>query len=337
MRHVVAWVVVLVVLSVSSRALAVDESTKREAQKRFAEGLHYYDVAEQSHEPEMYASAYRSFAQAYAIYPDDKVLWNLLLSEAHSDRSLEASRHLRLYESHQHVLDHPSHPKYKLMREYRERLDREIGHLTVDAPSGAMVMVDGWSVGEAPVASQDVAPGAHVIECAGQKFDATVSAGATVAVTVAPPPPAPVAAPTSLPASRPTPAAVLVDEPVAVRGGDHVARDVTRWSLTGLAVVGLGVGGGLLLDGNARGAGLLSFRAAHPGGCASMSSAVCTETQSMQASYSREVTASQVSLGIGAASAAAAVVSWVLWPRSDVRVGALLAPGEGALIVGGRL
>ena len=107
--------------------------------------------------------AYMEFSGAYAVYPDDKVLWNLGLSEVDSGRYADGLQHLQLYDAHQHVLDHPTQAKYKVLHEYLQRANLAAGHLSITVPVGARVRVDGREVGVAPVA-MPVEAGAHQVE-----------------------------------------------------------------------------------------------------------------------------------------------------------------------------
>ena len=304
----------LLVVTVAPAARGDDDASKTLAQKRFTEGLHAYDVAEFKHDPKMYEVAYQSFLQAYALSPTDKVLWPLALSEVDTGRYLQGLGHLHLYDVHQHVIDQPSHGKFKLMQEYMARASSATGHATIGAPAGTPLSLDGRAIGAAPLPMQDLEPGAHVAEGLGQRLEFKVGAGDTVTVTIAPPPaPAP---PPPAPASlRELPAT-----PPAPPPASHGVRDAVRWSSSGLAVAAVGVGVGFMVDANGRASDVNTFRSSHPSGCATMQSAACTQTQLMESGYHQSVTLSQTFLIVGAVSAVGAVASWTLWPSGEMHL-----------------
>src|SRR5208282_304651 len=110
-----AWLGIVAAVACGAWAPAAlgDDSAEREAHKRFAEGLRSYDEAEAKHDPKLYEAAYLAFVQAYRLYPSDKVLLNLALSEVKSARYVDGLVHLRLYEARAHV--QPGHPKYPIV------------------------------------------------------------------------------------------------------------------------------------------------------------------------------------------------------------------------------
>jgi hypothetical protein len=314
MKRFLAAALLLLVVTVSPAARGDDDGSKTLAAKRFAEGLHAYDVAEFKHDPKMYEVAYQSFLQAYALSPTDKVLWPLALSEVDTGRYLPGMGHLRLYDAHQHVIEQPSHGKFKLMQEYMARASSATGHATIGAPAGTPLSLDGKAIGAAPLPMQDLEPGPHVAEGLGQRLEFKVGAGDTVTVTLtAPPPPAPPFAP-------PAPMREMPPTPPAPPPASHGVRDAVRWSSSGLAVAAVGVGVGFMVDANSRASDVNAFRSSHPSGCASMQSAACTQTQSMESSYHQSVTLSQAFLVVGAVSAVGAVASWTLWPSGEMRL-----------------
>jgi hypothetical protein len=124
------------------------------AEARFRAGLKAYDNAD-------YEAARLEFLQAQAIFPRPSLLRNLALSELHTNRPLDALTHLRAY-----IADPGTTP------DKRALADRNIqeayvltGHLSISAPDGARVKVDGKDVGVAPLkAAVDVTVGLHGID-----------------------------------------------------------------------------------------------------------------------------------------------------------------------------
>jgi len=257
--------------------------------------------------------------QAYRLYPSDKVLLNLALSEVKSARYVDGLVHLRLYEARAHV--QPGHPKYPIVHEYMARAALHTGRIVVDAPMGAEVLVDGVSVGRMPVDPQDVSPGTHAVEAAGQRQEVVVRVESSVSAhflpaflpTVATPPrPAPSTERTEWKTADTSAAA-----PPLPPAPNTAVRDVVRWTTSGVAVAGFGVWIGFVIDADSRARSIDAFRTGHPGACANMQSAACTTTQSMSQGYDTSVAVSEVALVVGGLATAAAVASWTLWPKSE--------------------
>ncbi len=333
MKQVAAVAVYVVLVLTALTAFGGDDTVaKQEAQKRFADGLHAYDVAEFRNDPAMYDAARQAFTQSYALYPTDKTLWNLALSEVDSGRYLKGLAHFRLYDEHQRVSSQPTHAKYKLLHEYLVRALNGTAHLTIEATAGTAIVVDGQPVGIAPLPTQDMEVGTHVVEGAGQRQEVLIAAGQIAVVTVAapsiPPPPAP---PRLMAQAAPAAKA----RPVTVVAPDHSARDVTRWSLSSMAVVSLATGVVFLVDANAQANDIGSFRSAHPTGCGSMQSTACQQTQGMQSRYTESVTVSQTTLIVGAITAVSAVAAWTVWPSSTVRIVPEAGERQAGLFVAG--
>ena len=247
-RSTAAVAIVVLLLASAGAASADDAFDKREAQRHFADGLRAYDVAEFKHDQTMFDVAYQAFAQSYALNPTDKVLWNLALSEVNSGRYLKGLTHLRLYDEHQHVSAQPGHARLGLLRDYMARAVAGTAHLTIDAAAGTPITIDGVAVGVAPVLPQDMEPGTHVVEALGQRTEVKAAAGQVAVVTVVAPPA--LAAPPLAVVRAPLPPPNQVAQPTVAP--DHSARDVVRWSTSGVAVAALGLGVGFLVDANGR-------------------------------------------------------------------------------------
>lgn len=327
MKAVLCICAMIGVLGVTVAASADD---KAEATKAFRQGLRAYDVAESKHDKAMYEAAYKAFAQAYVLVPSNPHLWNLALSEIDTGRLMQGLSHLRVYDAHQHVLGQLGHPKLKTLSDYLGRARAGLGHLQVDGAAGIAVTLDGKPIGTMPLANQDLEPGSHVVEWDGQRFDFEVAAGQTAKIKgreSPPPEPAPLAvmpAPAREPLADRANASSVEPPPL----GSHATRDVVRWSSAGVAVASAAVGLAFMADANSKAGSLTTFEAAHPAGCANMSSPACVQTQSMMNSYHTTVTVSQVAFVVAGVSAVGAVAAWTLWPRGDVRVSPDVGPRQ---------
>jgi hypothetical protein len=329
-----------VLLSSAQAASAADDSPEKEiARKRFADGLRYYDEAEFKHDPKLYNKAYMEFSGAYAVYPDDKVLWNLGLSEVDSGRYADGLQHLQLYDAHQHVLAHPTQAKYKVLHEYLQRANLAAGHLSITGPAGARVRVDGREVGVAPV-TLAVDAGAHQVEvqtAAGvQTVTVRPSAGETATVNLeAPPPAAPLAAvpQDSLP-GRVAPA------PPHEPGTDTQPSFWTTRRDVGVGVAAAGVASLVLsgvFDAQAKSA---ANQAAALRGDSTACGSNCAALENAYSSQNSNATRSGVFLivGIGAVAAGAAIFLWPTSPSaSRTAVGPLLLPHGGGFQLQGEL
>jgi tetratricopeptide (TPR) repeat protein len=176
------------------------------ARRRFQEGVKFFDQ-------KRYEEARGAFLQAFALKRHPALLLNLAQSEIRSGHPAEAARHFAAY-----LREAPNASQVerseaeKGLREARAKL----GRVQITAPPGAEVLVDGESVGQAPIGDPvDVTPGTHTIEArsGGKTASTSVSvlvsrlAAATVAFDTAPapPPPPPVEPPPA--AAAPPPAA----------------------------------------------------------------------------------------------------------------------------------
>jgi hypothetical protein len=187
----------------AARAEEKDAVTEM-ARRRFQEGVKFFDQ-------KRYEEARGAFLQAYALKRHPALLLNLAQSEIRSGHPAEAARHFSAY-----LREAPNASQLerseaeKGLREARAKL----GRIQVSAPAGADVLVDGESVGTAPIAEPiDVTPGTHNIEArlGNKSASTTVSvlvsrlAAATVAFDATTPPIPPPAPPPA--AAEPPPAA----------------------------------------------------------------------------------------------------------------------------------
>jgi hypothetical protein len=181
------------------------------ARRRFQEGVKFFDQ-------KRYEEARAAFLQAYALKHHPAVLLNLAQSEIRSGHPLEAARHFSAYlrESPNASGGERSEAE-KGLAAARTKLAR----IHVVVPTGAEVIVDGESVGQAPFSEPvDVMPGTHTVEgklgTRTASSQVTVPTGKAMTVTLnleggaaAPPPPV-APAPSGV---TPPPAAPPVETP----------------------------------------------------------------------------------------------------------------------------
>lgn len=297
------------------QAADVNAAAKQAAQQRYANGLKLYRAAERANDPAGYEAAYLEFVQAYAIYPDDKVLWNLAVCELDTKRYVDALRHFRDYDEHQRVLTSPAHPRRDDLLKNIDVATKKTAHVTVDAPRGLHVLVDSKDVGAAPIEKQvDLMPGPHTFELEGQPASrVAVTPGAGEASTVrlvveAPPaPPAP-------------PAATVVPPIASTATPSPEAPSTAAGTRTTLGIVAAGVGVASLATGiiftaiaSSKGSTAETFLAQHPAPCTDRASAACSTYGSFLDSEQSAATASRVFYVASGVFAVGAVV--LLWPR----------------------
>jgi hypothetical protein len=327
-------------------------SARAAAQESYARGNRTFELAEQKHDKSLYEAAYLQFAQAFAIYPNDKVLWNLAVTEVKTGRYLDALRHLRAYDVHENVTGQPGSAKRAAYQALYDEASQAVGHLGLDAAPGARVQVDGVDVGTGPISSPiDVAPGTHSITAvfaSGKtaSLQATVGAGDVARLTLAEPPSD--ASPPASAASLSAPPA-----PVAAPSDAQPAEQPPRasWWTTpryfGLgagAVAVLGVGAGIAFRvayaGNQSDASSIRSTLA-PGACVGSSlPTACSDLQDKINAGSTNATLSTVSFVVaGVAAAASAGLLLFGGGNSSARSGSVeWSPvvGPGSVGVAGR-
>jgi hypothetical protein len=118
------------------------------ADATYAAGLRLYDAKK-------YTEAADAFGRAYDDQPTERYLWNLVLAELSASRAMSALNHLRAYAAR------PDATKARLasVEILMARARSELAHITVEAPAGYTIYVDGRLVGTAPLAEPvDVEP-----------------------------------------------------------------------------------------------------------------------------------------------------------------------------------
>jgi hypothetical protein len=238
-------------VSVASNARADDAAdSSAEARKRYADGIAAFEHKD-------YGRAVEDFAFVYRTTGQTKHLWNLALAEYEAHRTYDALLHLREY---------VAKPDFNAKNEARAHaliaeLSPRVAHVTIVAPDGGEVTMDGRTLGVAPLKSPvDVDPSReHVIVVRRGQAEARrsvpapgpqdVSIELSLPAAAPPPAPAPVAvAPAATGNSAGSPAAAPdapKTEPAAppasadrADSGTHGSSGAARTWLT----VGLGVG-----------------------------------------------------------------------------------------------
>jgi hypothetical protein len=338
----------LALLAAASPAQAADDKAIRDAQARFAEGLARVKSGD-------YEAARISFAQAYVVLHKSDILWNLALSEEKSGHPLEALAHFKELTATATVdTDRANAQKHAAT------LMAQTGHLDIDAPSGAVLTVDGvQNAGLAPLAEPlDVAPGRHVVEAktAEGTKSATVetAAGETARVkltgatststststptststSTSTPTPTPTPTPTSTPTPTPTSALTPTPEP------SSTTKIVTTAALGTVAVLTIGAGAyfGLQSQSDARNAS--SYRANRADSyCVNPANVDCVALNDAVHSQNRDATISNVFYVTAGLFGAGAALTWVFWPKARDSAAAWVVPtagpsGAGAVVQG---
>lgn len=239
----IAWSATTVATPV---ARAEDDPAIEMARERFKEGVRFYDLKQ-------YEKARAAFLQAYALKKHPAVLLNIAQSELRSGHEPEAAAHFA-----QFLRENPDAPA-------TERAEAEKGlsaakeavaevQLTVNE-AGAEVLVDGETVGKAPLAGAlYLRPGPHTIEArkgdhvARITHDAQAGQSANVPLTLAAPRP-------PQPKPQPAPADPSPEEEDVELSASTSDQSFFQWLGdsplgmvgAGISVIGLGAGVGFSL------------------------------------------------------------------------------------------
>jgi len=337
MRRAVRLALLTVASSVAAPlAHAADEGAERDAQARFEEGLARAKGGD-------FDAARISFTQAYAVLRRPRILWNLALSEEKTGHVLEALAHFKS------VARDPSADEADRAgaQTHVASLYGETAHIEVRAPAGAPVTIDsGPVVGTTPLADVlDVAAGRHVVEAhLPQGTSAIVvqpAAGEVVAANFFAPaasvaPATPVAGPAAAPAAPHASTHAAASIPADTGGSTEAPRVIVVAAVGGVALAALvfGVYFGATSNSDANTANGLRAQL-HSDGCnAPMGAAIamCSQLSDAVSSENRNAGLSTGMYVTAGALAAAGLVTWLVWPKSEpahsaIRVSPMVGPG----------
>jgi hypothetical protein len=313
----------------AAHARAADDPQMQEAMARFAEGNALHDAGREE-------EAYIKFTQAYAVYRRASVVFNLARTEQLTGRIVDAVAHYREY-----IAKPESETDANVRAKARANLvelAKRLGRIDVTAPAGSTLLVDGKSIGIAPLGQPlDVLAGKHTIEARnvqGSKTrEAIVVAGSIATVAFAHPetalPPASTSKPATTPASA-TEAAPPAKDSVSAdtnHKGFFTPKVITSGAIFLGAIAGAGLGWyfGSASNSDSDRATELRSQLQNSGGCPpGATSSGCIDLQDTVDSQHREATLSKVFWITGGVLAIGALATWFMWPsQKSARAGSL--------------
>jgi hypothetical protein len=254
------------------------------------------------------------------------MLFQLAISELRSSRPLEALAHLREYQN-----DPRAQPADReKAKAYIEEAYARTGHLKVEGPPGAEVLVEAKPKGSCPITAEiDVEADKELdvqikVEQKSRHAKVKCPAGQVVTVRV----------------EGEGAATVRIgrrgDPPPKDDGTERSAAGyIVPGAIVGVGVVGF-VGAGVftaMSNGAAKDADALAKDS--PGLCNDKASAACAPLKSKLDSQNSLATLSYVSLGVGIVAAAVGVMTFVIWPKSK-KTEVAVSPTAGGLLVSGK-
>lgn len=346
-RHTLAGAIAALLLvpaaasAQSSSGGGASPTAIREAEQRFEEGKTLFSQRR-------YADARLKFEQACAVHRTVNCPKNLGLAEFELGQYVEATTHLREFLQGVRVsgpaaagLD--ADGVAAIQKKYTEAF-MHCGHLEVSAPAGARIIVEGRNLGTAPLSGTvDVSAGEHTVEAHTDRGllqqKVTVAQGEVAPIRFIDP------------NAGAQVKVVDADSLRRDRPGHSSARTVTLVSLYGAAVLAAGAGIGLTLHASARKSEADDARSQGKladNGCAGgVSSDACNNLRSLRDTYDADKRWATVAFIGAGVFAAAATVTFFVWPNSvnnertaggkattagvKGRVVPMLAPGLGGL------
>jgi len=275
---------------VPARAFAQSDAARTDAYARFNEGLALHDAGNDE-------QARVKFSQAYAVLQTPNILFNLARSEQLSGHLLEASQHFRRF-----VRD-PRAPA-DLVPKAKANIDdlaKALGHVAVDAPKGARILIDDQPSFEEPPFAEplDVEAGHHVIVARFGKRESRcevdVAAGASATAT-----------------GLDFGGGPLVEPPGTETKKLAFPPPTPSLILGGVAVVGLGLGVGFATASQSKKSDLDSTTGP---GCGGVPGPDCQTRSDLKSSADTSATIATVSYVVSGVALAGALVTWFVWPR----------------------
>ncbi len=292
-----------------------DDAEVRNAQTRFDEGK-ALAAKGQYDEPSI------NFVQAYAVLKSPDALYNPAYTESRSKHPVEAMQHFRKLLREPAVPADLSERVKKLMGD----LEKTLAHVTVHAPDGADVSVDGVVAGRAPLADPvDVPPGSHTFGIAlnGKAVarDLTAKEGESQDIALA------------FPDAKGPDNSGPINPPPDQTPKPTATRWIVGGSLIGLGAVGAAVGIGFLVDSAGASSDADRIRAQLGAGtCPTTDPPACMTLQSLRSRHDSDIAVGGVFVGVGAAALLGGVATLLLWPSAPTR--AQVIPSVGPSRVG---
>jgi hypothetical protein len=308
----VGLLLALAAAGLSGPAYGQTEQATKEAEARFKEGLKRHDSGDEE-------GARLSFLEAFSVLKRPNILFNLARTEQVTGHAVDAITHYKLFVADNTVTATDRETARKRIAE----LSSLVGHVTIVAPSGADLWIDGQMLPrKAPLGEPaDVAPGSHTVQArlgdqtkntqvscvAGQTITATVDIvlnGPGLVVVPIPGENGPVAPP-------PPP----VEKPVHYAPSG--AKIATTIVLGVGAAVAIGVGVGMQVASGSQGNTVTQDQGS-PSSClgAAASSTRCTQLSSAANSQASDENARTGAFVAGGILAVAAVTTWFVWPNT---------------------
>ena len=182
MKRCRAFALVLVLFSVAHVARADDDAGTVAARQRFREGIEFFDKGQ-------YDNARAAFLQAYALKKHPDILLNL------GHASLKAGRAFEAYKYFKQFLAEAKNPSAEKVQDAQSSITEaqsSLGTISVKAPQGATVSLDGEALGQTPLANPVVTePAGHSVvvklpDGTERSFNITTYAGQTTNVDATP-------------------------------------------------------------------------------------------------------------------------------------------------------
>jgi hypothetical protein len=319
-------------LPISARAA----DTHDDARRRYQQGVSAFEKGDFTAAIDAFTAVYKSTGRA-------NHLWNLALAEYKANHAYDALTHLREYVGKPDAIPSIVERAQGLIAEESTK----IAHVTIVAPDGADVFVDGARIGAAPITNAveldpdrpHVVLAKHGADEAAQTLAAPGAKDVPVrlAFPVSPPPPAPVVV-----ASAPSPTSPPAGAASPSSRGSGGGSPLRTWLTVGLGVGAVAAGGVAVLmgvDSNNAANSASSTRngLTTPNQCRTPGAPGCASLQSELSSQQSDHVTSMVLYGVAGALAAGAIATWLFVPHetgSPAPATAAVTPMFGSGFVG---
>ncbi len=213
MKRCRALALVLVLFSIGHLAHADDDASTLAARQRFREGIEFFDKGQ-------YDNARAAFLQAYALKKHPDILLNLGHTSLKAGRPFEAYKYFKQFTTE---AKNPAPDKLQDAQSSLAEAQASLGTISVKAPHGATVAVDGEALGQAPLTNPIITePGAHTVvvkhDGAERSFTVTTYVGQTTNIDAMPAAATHVTPTPVLPTTPLVPVAPPVEPPPKAKG-----------------------------------------------------------------------------------------------------------------------